>query len=117
MITIIEKSTTEINTYEEFAMTKKADKMVKNYVGDVLNVKKWILFNDEREGRDPVRVLSMLTDSGVYATNSHSFQSDFLDLVNSLDGAPLPPIKITSGETKNGRRFVQFDLIWDETND
>lgn len=75
---------------------------------EIITVKDYIVYEDVKDDGS-VTILSIITDTGIYATNSATFTRTFLDIVDIMVELP---INITVGHdtSKNGRKFIFADL-------
>lgn len=76
---------------------------------EIITVKDYIVYEDVKDDGSSVTILSIITDTGIYATNSATFTRTFLDIVHIMDKLP---VNITVGHdtSKNGRKFIFADL-------
>ena len=76
--------------------------------GTSIKVSEWCLFEDEKDG-ESIELLSFMTpEKKVFCCQSKTFKRSFFD-IQSLMGNNFTIIK-TSGETRNGRSFVNCIL-------
>lgn len=75
---------------------------------EIITVKDYIVYEDVKEDGS-ITILSIITDTGIYATNSATFTRTFLDIVDIMGELP---VNITVGHdtSKNGRKFIFADL-------
>ena len=71
---------------------------------EIITVKDYIVYED-----GSVTILSIITDTGIYATNSATFIRTFLDIVDIMNDLPLN-ITVGHDTSKNGRKFIFADL-------
>lgn len=77
--------------------------------GTEINIDYWALFTDDSKETES-EVLTIVDKNGVvYATISDTFKKNFFRMVEIFDDEEFAIVKI-SGETKNGRDFVNCDL-------
>lgn len=111
MINIKEMSR-EFTNVEKYLMT--LDKGI-NTLKDVedntsIPVAGYITFVDEREDKDPVEILSIITpDNVVYSCQSVTFKRSFHDIADMLADKSFAIQKI-SGTTKAGRPYIDCKL-------
>jgi len=86
-------------------MSPKTQKMT-TAKGSTLEVAAWCLYDDVDKEGEVRRVLSIQTPEGeIFATNSATFQDDFLRMVDLFDGV-VSAIEVISGTSKGGREFI-----------
>lgn len=75
---------------------------------EIITAKDYIVHEDVKDDGS-VTILSIITDTGIYATNSATFTRTFLDIVDIMGELP---VNITVGHdtSKNGRKFIFADL-------
>lgn len=76
---------------------------------ETVNVKDYIVYEDVKEDGSSVTILSIITFSGIYATNSATFIRTFLDIVDIMGELPVN-ILVGHDTSKNGRNFIFADL-------
>lgn len=76
---------------------------------EIIVAKDYIVYEDSKEDGSSITILSIITDTGIYATNSATFIRTFLDIVDIMGELP---VNITVGHdtSKNGRKFIFADL-------
>lgn len=102
----------ELTKVEKYKMTKSEMTSIKDVEdGYVLKVTAYSIFEDENSKGELNTILSIATDSGLYATQSETFRKNFLDMweLFAEDEEELPIIK-KSGYTKSDRPFVTCEL-------
>lgn len=75
---------------------------------DIITVKDYIVYEDVKED-GTITILSIITDTGIYATNSATFTRTFLDIVDIMGELPVD-IRVGHDTSKNGRKFIYADL-------
>lgn len=75
---------------------------------EIITVKDYIVYEDVKEDGS-VTILSIITDTGIYATNSATFTRTFLDIVDIIGELPVN-IRVGHDTSKNGRKFIFADL-------
>lgn len=77
-----------------------------------LAVKGYALYEDVDKTTGEVKtILSLMTDKGVFGTNSPTAREDFFGLCDIYGGAiPEDPIEVTGGTSKAGREFITIRL-------
>lgn len=75
-------------------------------------VKGYVQYEDVDKTSGEVKtILSLLTDKGVYGTNSPTAREDFFGLCDIYGGnVPEDPIEVASGTSKAGREFITVRL-------
>lgn len=83
--------------------------------GQVLDVDKFIVYEDNKAVGDAVVIAAFETTQGeLFATNSKTFTNDFLDIVTMCEetGAAMPKqIKVLEKTGKSGRAYIQCVYI------
>lgn len=116
MITI-HNTSRELSKKETYKMTlDPAIQKLSLAKGSVIAVDAYCSYSDEKVDAQngevkTVNILSILADDGtVYATNSASFQKDFGNICDIMDGEKFE-IKVISGTSKAGREYITCTLI------
>lgn len=87
-------------------MSPKTLKM-KDAKGSKLQVAAWCLYEDLDKDGNKRRVLTIATpEDETYATNSGTFQTDFLDMVDLFGPGGVDAIEVISGMSKNDREYI-----------
>lgn len=107
---IIKKHPENLNTADLYKMTMSpAVKKMKDFVGAVVHVNAWIMYEDtDRSGKSHV-VLSIMDNEGICrATNSPTFINDFEKMWELFDsvGNAVSAITVMSGKSKQNRDFI-----------
>ena len=90
----------------DLTMSPKTCKM-KDVKGGALDVAAWCLYDDVDKDGEARRVLTIQTPEGeTYATNSATFQTDFLSMVELFGPGGVDRVEIISGMSKAGREFI-----------
>ena len=90
-------------------MTKNPEiKVIKNLEdGDTIEVQNFCIYEDDEKD---VTILSIMDSTGeVFACQSSTFRSNFLDIADIYDGETFT-IKKISGKTKAGRDYINCTL-------
>lgn len=103
------KMSRELSAAEVYKLTMSPEiKRMSDNVGAEIDVQSYCLYEDGVED-DVKTILSIMdADGKVFATNSSTFQREFLrmeDLFNQM-GCDLPVIKVCNGISKSGRDFI-----------
>lgn len=107
---ILEKSRDNIEAVDLYLLTvSPAIETVKTIEdGTSIKVSEWCLFEDEKDGETTELLSFMTPEKKVFCCQSKTFKRSFFD-IQSLMGNNFTIIK-TSGETRNGRTFVNCIL-------
>lgn len=103
------KMSRELSAAEVYKLTMSPEiQRMSDNVGAEIDVQSYCLYEDGVED-DVKTILSIMdADGKVFATNSSTFQREFLrmeDLFNQM-GCDLPVIKVCNGISKSGRDFI-----------
>lgn len=103
------KISRELSAAEVYKLTMSPEiKRMSDNVGAEIDVQSYCLYEDGVED-DVKTILSIMDVEGkVFATNSSTFQREFLrmeDLFTQM-GCDLPVIKVCNGISKSGRDFI-----------
>lgn len=106
------KTSREMDRKDIYKMTKGAGvRKLKELKGATVCVNDWILFTDQNNNGEEVKLLSIKTDEGIYATNSKPFIEEFLKLAEVLDyDMHDVAINILTRTSKAGREFMTLAL-------
>lgn len=113
------KSNFETTPMDVYTMTKSPEIMTVSKLadGEVLEVHKWIFYEDINGKEETVSLLSFKDENDrVYATQSDTFKGSFeeiLDIIQNTGGGDntLFTIKKISGTAKSGREYINCVLI------
>ena len=113
------RSNFETNPMTMYAMTKSPEiiSVSKLANGDVLEVHKWLFYDDLNSKDETVSLLSFQDENGcVYATQSDTFKGSFdeiLDIILDTGGndRTVFTIKKISGTAKSGREYINCVLV------
>lgn len=87
-------------------MSPKIGRM-KDAKGSQLDVAAWCIYEDADKDGEVRQVLSIATpEDEVLATNSMTFMTDFLSMVELFGPGGVDRIEIISGMSKNGREYI-----------
>lgn len=122
MIKITSQSQTfsKVDVYK-LTQDKKIKTISKIADGTILKVNGWIAFLDmKKEGEEPVAILSLMCEDGVYSCQSVTFKNSFYDIWNIFNNADdadadeIVPVSIEkiSGSTKAGRPYIDCALAY-----
>lgn len=108
-MTIIEKGGdyTKREIYE-LTRSPKIQKM-SDHVGDVLQVDRYLLYEDGENKDVPIQILSIGSGETVLATNSPTVIKEFQGIVELMEGDRFA-VEIVSGTSKNGRTYLTVAL-------
>ena len=109
------KKTDGLTSADLYALTKGNDvRKMADAKGEVLEIKKFVLYNDEDVNGNPMTVLAVETVNGAkYATNSKTFTRNFSDIVSIYEAGneALPSRFIVgSGKSKSNREYLTCDI-------
>lgn len=82
---------------------------MKDAVGQVIEVQAWVHYEDVNQDGVIQELLSIYTEDGeVFATNSKTFRTDFLQMVEFFNsfGEQVKAINVISGTSKGNREFI-----------
>lgn len=104
---ILRKSREDMNKKDlYFLVTSPEIKKMRELSGSTVNLIDWVLFNSvDRETGELYKVISIKTDSGVYATNSPTMIEGFEQIVECF-GNEFNAINIFEGKSNKGRSFL-----------
>ncbi len=101
---IIAASTEDRKALYNLTRAVKVGKVV-DLDGQTITVSEWALYDDTDSEGSEKRVLTMVLDTGeIVGTISKTFISAFVDIVDVI--GELPPLRVETSTTKNGRTFV-----------
>lgn len=112
----------EFSTIEAYQLLRNPETQKMSNNKDIpFEVDCWCIFNDVKKTTGEVQeILSIKTKGGeVFATNSKTFMDEFLIIWNlfSEKNENVPPIKVISGTSKNGRNFITCTVaVWLQEN-
>ena len=109
------RKTEKLTPADLYSMTKGNDvRRMADAKGEVLDVAKFVLYEDENAGGEIIEVLAVeTTDRTRYATNSRTFIRNFKDIMAIYDDAQaaLPTRYVVgSGRSKGNREYLTCDL-------
>ena len=104
---ILKKSREDMNKKDlYFLVTSPEIKKMKELSGNTIDLIDWVLFNSaDRETGEVYKVLSLKTDSGVYATNSATMIEAFEQIIECFENE-FSKINIFEGKSNKGRSFL-----------
>ena len=109
------KTSNNLKSADLYALTKGNDvRKMTDAKGEVLDVAKFVLYNDEDNKGNPMTVLAVETVQGVrYATNSKTFTRNFYDIQTIFETAnDTPPTRyiVGCGKSKSNREYLTCDI-------
>ena len=109
------RKTEGLTSADMYALTKGNDvQKMSDAKGEVLNIAKYVLYEDEDQKGDVMVVLAVETVEGVrYATNSKTFTRNFSDIMSIYEaGNETPPstFNVGCGKSKGGREYITCDI-------
>ena len=101
----------EFSTIEAYQLLRNPETQKMSSNKDIpFEVDCWCIFQDVKKLTGEVQeILSIKTKGGeVFATNSKTFMDEFLTIWDmfKMKNEEVPPIKVISGTSKNGRTFI-----------
>ena len=111
----IVKKTDGLTSADLYALTKGNDvRKMADAKGEVLEITKFVLYNDEDVNGNPMTVLAVETATGAkYATNSKTFTRNFSDIIAIYEACneALPTRFIVgNGKSKSNREYLTCDI-------
>ena len=109
------RKTEGLTSADLYALTKGNDvRKLSDAKGEVLDILKYVLYNDEDVKGNPMTVLALETvDGAKYATNSKTFVRNFTDIIAIYEAGneEIPSRYIVgSGKSKSNREYLTCDL-------
>lgn len=109
------RKTEGLTSADMYALTKGNDvKKMSDAKGEVLDIAKYVMYEDEDQKGELMTVLAVETTAGVrYATNSKTFTRNFADIMAIYEaGNEVPPtsFKVGCGKSKGGREYITCDI-------
>lgn len=109
------KATNGLKAADIYGMTKGSGiRKMQDAKGEVLNINKFVLYNDVNQKDEPMQVLAVETVQGVrYATNSKTFIRNFTDILDTYSGMGEECsmcFQVGSGISKGGREYLTCDI-------
>ena len=109
------RKTEGLSSADLYALTKGNDvRKLSDAKGEVLDIAKFVLYDDEDVKGNPMTVLAVETKDGAkYATNSKTFVRNFTDIVAifEADNDPMPTRFIVgAGTSKSNREYLTCDI-------
>ena len=109
------RKTEGLNSADLYALTKGNDvRKLSDAKGEVLDIVKYVLYNDEDVKGNPMTVLAVETADGArYATNSKTFVRNFTDIVAIYEAGndAIPTrYKVGCGTSKSNREYLTCDI-------
>ena len=109
------RKTEGLTSADMYALTKGNDvQKMSDAKGEVLDIAKYVLYEDEDQKGELMNVLAVETKAGVrYATNSKTFVRNFSDIMAIYEaGNEVPPtqFKVGCGKSKGSREYITCDI-------
>lgn len=109
------KATENLTPTQVYNMTKGNDvRKLSDAEGETLDVMAFVIYEDTNTDGETMTVLSLETANGVrYATNSKTVIRNFTDIrsmFESMEQEPPTLFRISSGTSKNGRKYLCMDI-------
>ena len=111
MATIIKQSK-EFSKVEYYKLiTDDTSTSLIKAAGMIISPVAWVEYSDTNMNGKIVDVLALLDEDGmVYSTVSEVFKRHFYQIVDLMAGEPFA-IRVISGESKSGNKFVSCTLV------
>lgn len=81
--------------------------------GEVVHVKGFCFYDDSKEGEKDKNILTILTEKGVFGTNSKTAMDNMRDVLEffeeEVDSGDGMPIKVSTSVSKNNRTFILIE--------
>lgn len=87
----------------------KSTKKMLDAAGSVLEPKCWVLSEDTDRNGETKTALVLEADGELFGTISGTFIDTFIGLFELL-GPDMGPVRVVSGQTRNGRTYVTCEL-------
>lgn len=101
----------DMSKRDAYKITRGEAKKIKDIAGSVITPEMFALYEDtDLKTGELKKVLTIIADGEKFGTISPTFIREFMDAAEEFDG-DIGPIKIVTGETKNGREYVTLELI------
>lgn len=109
------RKTEGLTSADLYALTKGNDvKKLSDAKGELIDIGKYVLYNDTDVKGNPMTVLAVETPSGErYATNSKTFIRNFTDIVAIYEAGndSIPTrYKVGWGTSKSNREYLTCDI-------
>ena len=106
------KKTEGLTSADLYALTKGNDvRKMADAKGEVLDVLKYVLYNDADVKGNPMTVLAVETvDGAKYATNSKTFVRNFLAIFDAGNEEIPTRFIVGSGISKSNREYLTCDI-------
>lgn len=88
---------------------KSANKLTDEELETVYPVTAYLLYEDENNKGETVKLLSILSGDQVITAQSATVQRSFFEILDMVNGRDFS-IEFTDGKTKSDRRFMDCDL-------
>ena len=109
---VIKKFPEDMDPKTAYKLMKSPEvKKMSEAEGSILEIESWIHYNSpDRETGEIKEVIAIATPDGeLFATISNTFRDEFTDMVNYF-GSDLGAIKVISGTSKAGRKFITCSI-------
>lgn len=111
MAKILSMYPADMDKRSAYRLTRASAKKMIEAAGSVITPERYVLYEgtDVKSG-ELKTVLTLEADGEVFGTISNTFIREFMDAANEFGGDP-GPIKVITGETKNGRDYVTCEVV------
>lgn len=100
-----------LSKFDLYDLTMGPSLMIKNCVGQLINVEAWCYRKDHNDKDDKdINILSIRDGDAIFSTNSDTFAKSFFMINQLMDGEPFT-IKVVSGTSKAGREYFDCVLV------
>ena len=109
---VIKKFPEDMDPKTAYKLMKSPEvKKMSEAEGSILEIDSWIHYNSpDKETGEIKEVIAIATPDGeLFATISNTFRDEFTDMVNYF-GSDLGAIKVISGTSKVGRKFITCSI-------
>ena len=104
------KTSRDFTGAELYKATKSQSIKRMSEVTGTVTVNGYVKYEDVKEDGTAVTILSIITNDGIFATNSSTFIRTFEDIVTLMVELPID-ITVGHDTSKNGRSYIYADLV------
>lgn len=111
---VLKQSREDLSKKELYKITHSdSSAKMKDFNGTTLEVKDWVLYEEEDSNGELKTVLSLATPEGlIISTISPTFQKKFTEITDIFWGdEEVLEIIVKTAQTKNGREYVTCDIV------
>ena len=103
---IVKKFPEEMDARTQYKLMKSPDiKRMVDAEDSILDVKSWIMYTDDADGKEKALLSIETTDGEIFVTMSKIFSEEF-KAITEVFGDDIGEIKVVSGWSKAGRKFI-----------